>query len=50
MTDGGSHFDNEEVNTYCRENGIEHITTPAYTPWTNRLIENLNKILLGHLK
>ena len=50
MTDGGSHFDNEEVDTYCRENNIEHITTPAYTLWTNGLIENSNKILLGRLK
>src|SRR6266481_7657371 len=50
MTDGRSHFDNEEVDMYCRENNIEHITTPAYAPWTNGLIENSNKILLGHLK
>ena len=50
MTDGSSHFDNEEVNKYCEKNGIEHIMTPAYAPWTNGLIENSNKILLGHLK
>ena len=50
MTDGRSHFDNDEVNTYCKENGIEHITTPAYVPWTNGLVENSNKILLGRLK
>src|SRR6266481_4822814 len=50
MTDGGAHFNNSEVNEYCRLQGIEHITTPAYAPWTNGLIENTNKILLGRLK
>src|SRR6266481_5883135 len=50
MTDGGSHFDNEDMNTFCSTHGIEHITTPAYAPWTNGLIENMNKILLGRLK
>ena len=50
MTDGGPHFNNAEVNEYCWQQGIEHITTPAYAPWANRLIENANKILLGHLK
>ena len=50
MTDGGLHFNNAEVNEYCRQQGIEHITTPAYSPWANGLIENANKILLGRLK
>ena len=30
MTDGGTHFDNEEVNMYCEEKEIKHITMPAY--------------------
>jgi len=46
MTDRGSHFDNNEVNAFCSGYGIEHITTPAYAPWTNGLIENVNKIIL----
>src|SRR6266481_9401180 len=50
MTDGGSHFNNEEVQAYCEAQDIRHITTPAYTPWTNGLMENANKILLSHLK
>ena len=49
MTDGGSHFDNEEVRGYCEVHGIQHIT-PAYAPWTNGLVENMNKILLEHLR
>jgi len=50
MTDGGSHFCNEEVSTYCKMHAIEHIMTPAYAPWTNGLVENVNKILIGCLK
>src|SRR6266481_5882427 len=50
MTDGGSYFDNEEVQQYCEAQDIQHITMPAYAPWTNGLIENANKILLGHLR
>lgn len=50
MADGGSHFDNNEVDTFCEENNILHITTPAYAPWVNGLIENANQLLLGRLK
>src|SRR6266481_9292343 len=50
MTDSSSHFDNKDVNTFCSAHGIEHITTPVYALWTNGLIENTNKILLGRLK
>ena len=50
MTDGVSHFDNEEVHRYCEEHGIQHIKTPAYAPWTNGLVENANKILLECLR
>ena len=50
MTDSGSHFDNEEVWGYCEVHGIQHIKTPAYTPWTNGLVENTNKILLECLR
>src|SRR6266481_1589400 len=50
MTDGGLHFDNEEVGAYCKAQDIRHITMLAYTPWTNGLVENANKILLGRLK
>jgi len=50
MADGGKHFDNGDVNTFCTENGVEHITTAAYAPWCNGLIEGTNKLLLGHLR
>src|SRR6266481_10001739 len=50
MTDGGLHFNNEEVQGYCEAQDIRHITTPEYAPWMNSLIENTNKILLGRLR
>jgi hypothetical protein len=50
MVDGRSHFRNEEVASYCASQGSKHITTPAYAPWTNGLVDNANKILLGRLK
>lgn len=50
MADGGSHFDNKEVDEFCNTHGIHHITTPAYAPWVNGLIESSNKLLLGRLK
>ena len=48
--DSGSHFNNEEVCRYCEAHDIQHIKMPAYTPWTNSLVENTNKILLEHLR
>jgi transposase InsO family protein len=50
MSDGGSHFDNNEVDSYCNEERVQHIVTPAYAPWVNGLIENANRLLLGRLK
>jgi transposase InsO family protein len=50
MSDGGSHFNNKEVDSFCEANNIQKIVTPAYSPWVNGLIENANKLLLGRLK
>lgn len=50
MADGGSHFDNGAVNDFCTEHGITHITTAAYAPWVNGLVESTNKLILGRLK
>jgi hypothetical protein len=50
MSDGGSHFDNREVDDFCEANNIQKIITPAYSPWVNGLIENANKLLLGRLR
>jgi transposase InsO family protein len=50
MSDGGSHFNNNEVDQLCKEEQVQHIVTPAYAPWVNGLIENANRLLLGRLK
>lgn len=50
MTDGGKHFDNSEVSSWCEKHSIKHHITAAYTPWINGLVEGTNKILLTHLK
>jgi transposase InsO family protein len=50
MTDGGSHFKNDEVEAFCDDNGIQHITTPAYAPWVNGLVESTNNLILNRLK
>ena len=50
MSDGGSHFNNAEVDDFCKLEQVQHIITPACTPWMNRLIENANQLLLGRLK
>ena len=50
MTDGGSHFKNDMVDDFCIDNKIQHIVTPAYTPWVNSLVESTNNLLLSRLK
>src|ERR1700683_3083399 len=50
MTDGGSHFKNREVDTFCDDNNIQHITTAVYAPWVNGLVESTNNLLLSRLK
>jgi transposase InsO family protein len=50
MSDGGSHFNNNEVDQFCSGERVQHIVTPAYAPWVNGLIENANRLLLGRLK
>jgi transposase InsO family protein len=50
MTDGGSHFKNTTVDTFCDENQIQYIVTAAYAPWVNGLVESTNNLLLSRLK
>jgi hypothetical protein len=38
------------VNEICERLNIVKITTPAYAPFVNGLIENVNKLLIGRLK
>jgi hypothetical protein len=50
MSDGGRHFDNNEVRQLCKEWGTETHVVPAYSPWINGLVEGTNKLLLHVLK
>ena len=50
MTDGGKHFDNNEVRTVCDKWSTTTHIVPAYSPWINGLVEGTNKILLHVLK
>jgi hypothetical protein len=50
QTDGGSHFDNEDVQQLCRGYGVKTHIVAKYSPWVNGLVEGTNKILLGILK
>jgi hypothetical protein len=50
MVDGGSHFNNKEVQGFCKERGIKLHIVAIYSPWVNGLAEGTNKILLGILK
>src|ERR1700736_2085829 len=40
MADGGSHFSNGDVKSFCTSNRVQHMTTTAYSPWCNGLIEH----------
>ena len=46
MTDSGRHFDNMEVDKFCKKWGSKHHVVAAYSPWVNGLVEGANKILL----
>ena len=50
MSDGGKHFDNNEVREMCNKWGTTTHIVPAYSPWINGLVEGTNKILLHVLK
>ena len=50
MTDGGSHFDCNEVRDYCTSIGTKLHVVAAYSPWLNGLLERSNGILLNTLK
>lgn len=50
MMEGGTHFNNGDVQAWCEANRMSHQVVAAYTPWVNRLVENANGKLLGQLK
>lgn len=50
MSDGGGHFDCDEVRDFCKTMGTKLHIVAAYTPWINGLLEGSNGILLNTLK
>lgn len=50
MTDGGRHFDNLEVRSWCADRGTKAQIVAAYSAWVNGLVEGTNSKLLGRLK
>ena len=50
MTDGGRHFNNDLVKTFCAKWSCTHHIVAAYSPWINGLVEGTNKLLLHILK
>ena len=46
MSDGGKHFNNNEVRQCCEKWGGRHHIVAAYAPWVNGLVEGTNRILL----
>ncbi|EPQ30438.1 uncharacterized protein PFL1_01964 [Pseudozyma flocculosa PF-1] len=50
VTDGGSHFDCQEVAVYLESVGTLHHITPAYAPWVNGMVERANRSILDEIK
>ena len=50
MTDGGRHFNSNEVRNFCGEWNTRTHVVSAYSPWINGLVEGTNKLLLHILK
>lgn len=50
MTDGGGHFNCNEVREYCDSIGTKLHVVAAYAPWLNGLLEGSNGIFLGSMK
>ncbi|GET60683.1 DDE-type integrase/transposase/recombinase [Rhizophagus irregularis DAOM 181602=DAOM 197198] len=45
LTDRGTHFVNEMLNSLCQELGVKHQLSTAYHPQTNGLVERFNQTL-----
>jgi hypothetical protein len=45
LTDRGTHFVNEMLNSLCNELGVKHRLSTAYHPQTNGLVERFNRTL-----
>jgi hypothetical protein len=50
MADGGKHFNNNAVRTFCESRRCKLHMVAAYSPWVNGLVKGTNKLLLHVLK
>ena len=48
--DGGGEFCNELWESYCREFGIVHETTSAYSSQSNSVVEHANCMVIEHVR
>lgn len=48
--DNGSEYINEDLTTYCQDNGIKLETTVRYTPQQNGAAERLNRTLMDKVR
>ena len=49
VTDNGTEFINNEISTVCHLNNIKHKPRTSGTPWTNVLVEGMNRSLQAYL-
>lgn len=49
LSDNGGEFDNSEFREMAEEFNIELVTTPAYSPWSNGMLERHNQTLTDML-
>lgn len=50
VSDNGTAFVSKEFESFCRSNGIEHLTSPTYHPASNGQAESFVKIIKKSLK
>ena len=50
VTDNGTEFINKEIITLCHLSKIKHKTRTSQSPWTNRLVEGMNRSLQEYLR
>ena len=49
-TDRGKEFINNELKTFCEENGITHETTVGYSPQQNGIVERMNRTVFDTVR
>ena len=50
VTDNGTEFINNEIITLCHLHNVKHKPSTSQAPWTNGLVENLNRSLQEYLR